>query len=113
MAELEYVLVVDDQTEILDVIGDVLEYRGYLTFCTDDPLAALRFADENKVCILLTDIVMPVMTGEELAQRMLLSHPEIKVLLMTGYVGHCHCPRYPILYKPFRMDLLWSRLQAL
>jgi CheY-like chemotaxis protein len=111
MSVVEYILVVDDQPEILSVIGDVLEYHGYLTFCTDDPNEALRFADDNKVSVLLTDIVMPGMNGEELARRMLSRHPEIKVLLMTGYAEHC--PKYPTLYKPFRMDVLRARLQTL
>ena len=106
-----YVLIVDDQCDILDVIGSSLEYYGYRVFCTDQPTQALRFADENKVAILLTDVIMPEMNGEELAARLLHSHPETKVLLMTGYAERC--PKYPIVYKPFRMDVLVHRLQTL
>ena len=109
MAEL--VLVVDDQSDILDVIGSSLEYYGYRTFCTDDPLKALEFADDHKVAVLLTDIIMPVMSGVELARRFRELHPETKVLMMTGYAEHC--ARYPIVYKPFRMDALLQKLQAL
>ena len=107
----EYILIVDDQDDILDVVSSSLEYYGYRTFCTVDPKQALIFADDHAVLVLLTDLVMPEMSGEQLAIRMVERHPNVKVLVMTGYCDHS--PPYPVLYKPFRTDELLGRIQAL
>ena len=111
MDDTEYVVIVDDQIDVLDVIGDSLQYFGYQTFCTTDPTQAIQFVDQHRVILLLTDLVMPGMSGEELVECILAHHPGIKVLLMTGYAQHS--PDYPVLYKPFRMDDLLCRIQTL
>lgn len=105
-------LVVDDEADLLDVISTLLQSDGeYTVLCCDDPLQALHLAETRQIDLLLTDIVMPAMSGNELAQRMLSLHPTIKILMMTGY-SH-QAGSYPLLRKPFRLTELRHRIDEM
>jgi two-component system cell cycle sensor histidine kinase/response regulator CckA len=80
------VLVVDDEASILDIVDRVLLAAGYQTSLTTSPLEALRLIEsEPPFDLLLTDLVMPEMSGDELARRALVLRPQLKVLYLTGY----------------------------
>ncbi len=98
------ILVVDDEPEIGPLAQDILVPDGYTVLSTTDPLEAIRMLHDRS-CIpdlLLVDVVMPVMSGRELARRLLESQPEMKVVLMSGYkvAGIKECG-WPFLHKPF------------
>ncbi|MFN7147762.1 MAG: response regulator [Myxococcota bacterium] len=67
---------------------------------------------KSRIDLLLTDVVMPGMSGAQLASAMRASHPEVRVLLMSGHpdervARHTEGPRFPMLRKPFNaQDLL-------
>ena len=65
-----------------------LESRGYEVVCAADGHAALALMDQHRdrVAMVVTDLVMPQMSGRELAQILRDSHPGLKVLFMSGYV---------------------------
>jgi len=107
------VIVVDDTPDILDIISSSLQDCGFRIHGTSDPHEALRIAAVNQVDLLLTDIIMPEMSGVELAQRMLAQQPTVKILLMTGYTPPEQEIVYPILRKPFRLDDLLTRIETL
>lgn len=66
-------------------LREALESFGYIVLDTGDPQQALRIVKAQPVHLLLTDVVMPLMKGTELADRIQAVSPSTKVLLMSGY----------------------------
>ncbi|MFH1021491.1 MAG: PAS domain S-box protein [Pseudomonadota bacterium] len=83
----ETILVVDDEPEILVVIRHSLESMGYTVLTAASAAEALHLVDEGreKIDLMLTDVVMPGMTGHGLAARVQAADPKIRVLFMSGY----------------------------
>ena len=109
------ILVVDDEAEVRALIREVLTLNGYTVIETGDPMEARRIVERQPIQLLLTDVVMPIMNGIELAQRVEATSPTTKVLLMSGYVTSAvKASGRPLLAKPFRSaDLLASIRQML
>lgn len=86
----ETVLVVEDDLAILDLIRRILERRGYNVLDAPTPGQALDVAArcKKRIDLLLTDVIMPEMNGRDLAGRLLTSHPDLKVLYMSGYTAN-------------------------
>jgi CheY-like chemotaxis protein len=111
---LRRVLVVDDEDGVRSVATRILERSGYEVLnacCGDEALALL--ADEPQVDLLLTDVIMPRMSGKELATRLGTSHPGVRVLYMSGYtdrlVGIEELDQ--LIEKPFRRDTLLAAVE--
>jgi len=83
----ETILVVDDDQEVLSLAVDVLQMARYVVLSTDDPRHAIRLARTNPepIHVLLSDVVMPIMNGVELAAEITAVRPDIRVLLMSAY----------------------------
>jgi two-component system, cell cycle sensor histidine kinase and response regulator CckA len=83
----ETVLVVEDEASVRSVARTMLELHGYRVLEAGGGEEALRIGarPEGPVQLLLTDVVMPGMSGPEVAQRLSRVHPELKVLYMSGY----------------------------
>lgn len=83
----ERILVIDDEVDIRDVFTIALERLGYEVACIHDPLEALEmFRQEPDAWdLVLTDQVMPGMSGVELIQNMKLIRPHLKAVLCTGF----------------------------
>lgn len=83
----ESILVVDDDPEVLSLAVDVLQMAGYTVLSTPDPRHALRLVRTRAepLHLLLTDVVMPLMNGLQLAAEVRALRPEVKVLLMSAY----------------------------
>ena len=81
------VLVVEDEDTVRRLASRVLREHGYRVLEAPDPAAALRVAREERrpVDLLVTDIVMPGMSGPALAERLLAAWGDLKVLYITGY----------------------------
>jgi Response regulator containing CheY-like receiver, AAA-type ATPase, and DNA-binding domains len=76
---------------------------------TTDPMEAIRVARTRPgdIDVLLVDIVMPLMDGRELAQRILALRPKVKVILMSGYeVSGIKGAGFAFLQKPFGIETL-------
>ena len=103
------ILIVDDQPEVGPLAEDILEPEGYAVVHTTDPMEALRVARTRPgdIDVLLVDIVMPLMDGRELAQRILALRPKVKVILMSGYeVSGIKDAGFAFLQKPFGIKTL-------
>lgn len=74
------ILVVDDEEVVRSVVRDMLESDGYSILDTDDPQHALRIARERPIHLLLSDVVMPLMKGPELATKLLAVSPSVQAL---------------------------------
>ena len=109
------ILVVDDEAEVRGLVRELLTLNGYQVIDTGDPFEARRIAERQPVALLLTDVVMPIMNGLELAQRVEAASPTTKVLLMSGYVtAAVKSSGRPLVSKPFRAnDLLTAVRQML
>ena len=79
-------LVVDDEEPVRKLVDRVLREVGYKTVLASDGVHAVEVASTLKQFdILVTDVMMPHMDGDELARRLRQQHPDIKVLYLTGY----------------------------
>ncbi|MFQ5816471.1 MAG: response regulator [Terriglobia bacterium] len=83
----ETVLVVEDQEPVRKVVQEFLESMGYNVLEARDGDEALRVCQQHPdpIRLMMTDVVMPGMSGYELAQRLAPLRPEMKVLYMSGY----------------------------
>ena len=106
----ETILIVDDEIQVLALVAELLGTQGYAVMSTWDPDEALRLARAHtgSIHLLLSDLVMPVMTGPELATEIRAIHPRVKVLFMSAYSIETAedynvrlAPGEPFLGKPF------------
>jgi PAS domain S-box-containing protein len=83
----ETILVVEDDAKVLEVAHRFLEEGGYHVISTSDIAKALEIVRdrEDPIHLLATDVVMPGMSGPELAERLRSSRPEMKTLYVSGY----------------------------
>jgi two-component system cell cycle sensor histidine kinase/response regulator CckA len=111
----ETLLVVEDEAALRDVAGRILSGAGYRVLSAECGPEALELAarHEGVIDLLVSDVVMPGMLGKDLADRLVFSRPETRVLYMSGYaqpVLHTHGtlePGVALLEKPFTAtDLL-------
>ena len=78
---------VEDQEEVRELALIILRARGYRLLQAANGNEALAIADryDGPIHLLLTDVVMPGMNGQELADRLLAKQPSLRVLFMSGY----------------------------
>jgi CheY-like chemotaxis protein len=85
----ETILVVEDEPAVRALVDYILTDSGYHVLSASNGQEALQLADAkrtDKIDLLLTDVVMPQMSGPELADRLTGTRPGMKVLLTSGYV---------------------------
>jgi two-component system cell cycle sensor histidine kinase/response regulator CckA len=82
----ERILLVEDEEGVRKFVRSMLEKNGYTVLEALDPDQALSLlATAERIDLLLTDVIMPRMNGPELADRVCLLRPGLKVLFMSGY----------------------------
>lgn len=79
------ILLVDDETDILNSLKTYLEVLDYEVFTESDPLAALDRVGIEQIDVVITDINMPGMDGIELLRRMKAERPLLQVIMITAY----------------------------
>ncbi len=80
------VLIVDDEGSVRQFVDRALRDAGYTTTVASDGPEAIKVAAAlDPLDILVTDLMMPQMTGDELARRLRQSRQDLKVLYLTGY----------------------------
>ena len=82
-------LLVEDESAIRTVIARALKRRGYSVLVAAGPSEALDIAASHsgEIDLLLTDVIMPTMSGKELAHALLTSRPRTRVVYMSGYTA--------------------------
>jgi hypothetical protein len=82
------ILVVDDSTVVRDVTRKMLQQAGYTVLYAGDGQSALKVSRQHSgpIDLLVTDVVMPGMAGQELAKRLVEGRPDIRVLFISGLV---------------------------
>ena len=105
----ETILLVEDDGAVRNLVERVLKSRGYRVFAAQHGRDALQVAaDRNlEIDMVLTDIVMPSMSGRELVEALQSGRPEVRVLYMSGYTDDeivrrgLYDPRMSFIQKPF------------
>jgi two-component system cell cycle sensor histidine kinase/response regulator CckA len=115
----ETILLVEDESAVRVIIGAVLRRQGYTVLEAATPQTAIAIFDDHKdIDVLLTDVIMPEMSGPALAQRLVSVRPQLCVLFISGYtdlaipinVGN---PNVAFLSKPFEASVLAERVHRL
>jgi CheY-like chemotaxis protein len=118
----ETILLVEDAEWVRTLARQILEGAGYRVLEASDPEAAIRLIDANhngtKIDLLLTDVVMPGMSGREAAERLTAQKPRLKVLFVSGYTDDAVVrhgvlsAETPFLQKPFTMLALANKVRT-
>ncbi|MFN2225439.1 MAG: ATP-binding protein [Anaerolineae bacterium] len=119
-AGTETILIVEDEAAVLHLARQILEEQGYQVLSAGAGPQALRLSQayEEEIDLLLTDVIMPQMTGRKLAEQLQVLRPGLKVLYMSGYsddalADHDLPERGPcFLAKPFSVDSLIQKVRA-
>jgi len=116
----ETILLVEDESAILDLAANLLRRQGYTVLAAATPGEALGLADTcaRPIDLLLTDVIMPEMNGLDLARRLLDRQPGLRQLYMSGYTADV-IGSYGVqdgglnfIAKPFTMKNLARKVRA-
>ena len=113
------VLVVEDEDVVRGLVRQVLASAGFEVLVARDGEEAFALAAEHHVDVLLSDLVLPKLSGQEVVERLRASYPELKVVYMSGYAesgifsGGVLPPGTAFLEKPFTFSELIERVQGL
>lgn len=110
----EILLVVEDEERVRQTNVEALRSLGYTVRHAADAREALSILETQPgVRLMLTDIVMPGMNGRELADRVNRTHPEVRIVLVTGYERErVESDEHRILHKPFGIGELARRVRC-
>jgi two-component system cell cycle sensor histidine kinase/response regulator CckA len=114
------ILVVDDDPLVLWLMDHALQSDGFQVMAATDGIDALKQLRnrQTSVDMALIDVMMPRMSGKKLAQELLQTCPEIKIMFMSGYGPDIMSDEpslmqtYPLLGKPFDFSRLLRKIHA-
>jgi CheY-like chemotaxis protein len=117
----ETILIAEDQEDVRTLTVDYLTSLGYTVLAAENGESALDMAERQSgpIHLLLTDAMMPRMSGLALARRLREQRPDIKVLYISGYANDAAAlegiglQNEPFLQKPFSMDALARKVRSL
>ena len=115
----ETILIVEDESVVRELSGRVLEDLGYVVVLASHPQEGLDYVEQytNHIDLLITDVIMPGMSGKDLADRALELRPNLRVLYISGYtddaiVDHgVLSPELDFLAKPFTPGVLGQKVR--
>jgi PAS domain S-box-containing protein len=114
------ILVVEDEDGVRDIVCRILTKAGYEVHAAGDPQEALKLSVAGlRVDALVSDVIMPGMSGTQLAVELRRAQPDLPVLFMSGYTsgpapgGQELPPDAPLLHKPFQNDQLLHAVHQL
>jgi putative two-component system response regulator len=117
MGDGAHILLVDDDSAVLGSTAQLLEMEGYRVTAYDNAGDAIAFLAGNPVDTVLTDIMMPRVSGIELLEKIHGMAPELPVVLMTAYaeldvaVEAIHKGAFDFLIKPFKTVRLYHSIK--
>ena len=115
----ETILLVEDDERVRNLVREVLENYGYRVLEAANGTAALTSSESYRetMHLLLTDVVMPGMSGRDVADRLVALRPELKVLFMSGYTDDAIVhhgvldANTPFIEKPFTPEVLARKIR--
>ena len=117
----ERILLVEDDDTVRNLVCELLEQQGYSVFAAENPARALEQIEklDEEIELLVTDVVMPGMSGPDLADLLTRRLPKIKILFMSGYTDSLVLrhglldAEHVMLQKPFDAKLLAAKIRDL
>jgi two-component system cell cycle sensor histidine kinase/response regulator CckA len=112
----ETILLVEDEERLRELTRALLVDRGYTVLSAEHPADALELARQymGPIHLLLTDVVMPGISGLSLARKLAAPRPDMKVVYMSGYTRFTHPELFDsdatVLFKPVPRDVLLRRV---
>jgi PAS domain S-box-containing protein len=114
------ILLVEDEPALLSLCRSILERLGYPILAAANPIAGIQLAQAHvgEIHLLITDVVMPEMNGQDLALRLAVRHPNLKRLFISGYTADIMAQQgvleegIQFLQKPFTQADLIAKVQA-
>ncbi|MGQ0714298.1 MAG: response regulator [Gemmatimonadaceae bacterium] len=115
------ILLAEDDASVRELVRSMLTKKGYVVLCASDGEQALDMAAKHggTIDLLLTDVVLPGLSGREVAERLHAEHPDLRVLYMSGYTDDAILrrgvltQRSSLIQKPFSAADLMSRVGEL
>jgi CheY-like chemotaxis protein len=115
----ETILVVEDEPDVLELTATLLEMRGYTVLAAPSTREALRLAREHpgEIHLLLTDVLMPEMNGQDLARQVVALRPQVRILFMSGYTADIIAEQgelaaeWHFIQKPFATHVLATKVR--
>ena len=115
----ETILLAEDAGALRDLTCAMLEQNGYTVLAAENGKEAIKIAErqDRPIHLLLTDVVMPGMSGRELASNLVAKHPDMRVLYMSGYTSDSIVhhgvlePEISFIEKPFSQEALTHKLR--
>ncbi len=114
----KWILVADDEPAVREFIERALNYAGFAVTAVADGNAALTALARRSYDLMLTDIVMPDLDGIALALKASKDHPDMKILMMTGYSNQKERAHnldflaHEVIVKPFTLEEITRRVKA-
>jgi len=111
------VLLVDDEEELVETLVERLDYRGFSSKYAVNGQTALQMLQQHKFDIVVIDLKLPGMSGEELLRTIRTAYSHLPVLMMTGHgsstQGEHEKPEgvYDFLLKPVKISELVTKIQ--
>jgi CheY-like chemotaxis protein len=119
-SESVQVLLVEDEGFVREVACEMLESEGYIVYTARTAKEALQIFEQNSpIHLLVTDVVMPGMNGQELSKALTNKRPELKTLYMSGYSDHAaaKCSQLELeksfIQKPFTLEGFTAKVKQL
>lgn len=110
IASSETILLVEDEPAVRSLFAQALRHAGYKVIEARNGAEAIDLFDgvSGQIDLLLTDIRMPLLSGSELAEKLVVRRPDLRMLFISGYAATLELgPNAALLQKPFvRADLL-------
>jgi two-component system cell cycle sensor histidine kinase/response regulator CckA len=109
------ILIIEDDADVRALIVEMLEAAGFAVIEAGNPWEVLEMQPQPVVDLILTDVVMPKMSGPEFAKLWLNQHPSASFLFMSGYFDESRFPdqfnKQNLMLKPFKPDELIRRIE--
>ena len=114
-------MVVDDEEVVRRVVKSMLERHGYKALLAEDGLQAVEILEQmrDEIALIILDLTMPVMNGEEALRRLKLINPDVPILLSSGYNEMEAIQRFAgkglagFIQKPYTSARLAEKLRSL
>ena len=117
----ETILLVEDEPTILNMTSIMLQRLGYSVTAVGTPEEAIQVVEDSndKIHLLITDLIMPKMNGKDLSEKLLIKKPEMQILFMSGYTANVIAHRGVLdegvhfIQKPFSKEDLASKIRMM
>lgn len=114
----QHILVVEDEPKIRDGLRDFLEFQGFSVVCAEDGLAAERLVAERRFDLILLDLMLPMISGEQLCLKWRQQGLRLPILMLTAKgqekekIAGLDLGADDYITKPFSLEELLARIRA-